>query len=169
MVRQDERPRADTAVVPGQQTVIASYATYQDAERAVDYLSDNGFPVHRVAIIGRGVRSVEQVTGRLTIWGAAGRSGLTGAVLGALFGWLFGAFNWISPLISSALLALYGAIFGAVLGGVFGVITHGMTGGRRDFSSVSGLEAESYEVIADTEVAPRAAQLLGTATLPRRG
>lgn len=169
MVRQDERPTADTAVVPGQQTVIASYATYQDAERAVDYLSDNEFPVQRVAIIGHGLRSVEQVTGRLTMWGSAGRSALTGAVLGALFGWIFGAFNWINPLISSALLALYGAIFGAVLGGVFGLVSHAMTGGRRDFSSVSGLQAESYDVIADTQVGPRAAQLLGTATLPGRG
>lgn len=31
---------------------IASYTTYQEAERAVDHLSDQGFPVERVAIIG---------------------------------------------------------------------------------------------------------------------
>ena len=44
---------------------IATYANYSDAERAVDYLSDNGFPVQRVAIVGSDVRPVEQVVGRL--------------------------------------------------------------------------------------------------------
>ena len=44
---------------------IASYPTYQEAERAVDHLSDQGFPVERVAIIGQDVRLVEQVTGRM--------------------------------------------------------------------------------------------------------
>jgi hypothetical protein len=42
---------------------IASYATDVEAERAVDRLSDQGFAVQRSAIVGRGLRSVEQVTG----------------------------------------------------------------------------------------------------------
>ena len=45
--------------------VIASYATYQEAERAVDHLADQGFPVQKVAIIGQDVRLVEQVIGRM--------------------------------------------------------------------------------------------------------
>ncbi|HEX2411769.1 MAG TPA: general stress protein, partial [Solirubrobacteraceae bacterium] len=61
---------------------IASYTDYQDAERAVDWLSDQGFAVERGAIIGTGLRSVEQVTGRMTI----GRGALVGAGEGALIG-----------------------------------------------------------------------------------
>ena len=43
---------------------IASFSSYADAERAVDYLVDKRFPVQRVAIVGRGLKLVEQVTGR---------------------------------------------------------------------------------------------------------
>ena len=57
--------------------VIASYTRYEEAQRAVDYLSDEKFPVERVAIIGEGLQLVEQVTGRLT-WGKAALNGVLG-------------------------------------------------------------------------------------------
>ncbi|HEX5740003.1 MAG TPA: general stress protein, partial [Pilimelia sp.] len=85
------------------QTVVASYASYAEAERAVDHLSDREFPVERAAIVGRGLTSFEKVTGRLTSWGAAGQGALSGAVIGALFGWLFGLLNWVDPVISGLL------------------------------------------------------------------
>ena len=50
--------------------VVASFERYEEAQRAVDYLSDEKFPVERVAIVGEGLRLVEQVTGRLTWWRA---------------------------------------------------------------------------------------------------
>ncbi|MEV6542685.1 general stress protein [Streptomyces sp. NPDC051665] len=59
---------------------IVSYTTYQGTERAVDHLSDQGFPVERVALIGQDVRLVEQVSGRMGRGGAA----LHGAAIGAL-------------------------------------------------------------------------------------
>ncbi|MBP2335878.1 general stress protein [Saccharothrix coeruleofusca] len=151
------------------QVVVASYQTYAEAERAVDHLSDQRFPVERTAIVGRGLSSFEQVTGRLTTWRAAAQSALSGALLGALFGWLFGLFDWINPLISGLLLALYGAVFGAILGALFGLIGHAMTGGRRDFSSVAGMRADSYDVLVDTDHAARAAQLLDAPGAPGRG
>ena len=36
----------------GQRRPIAAYDNYVDAERVVDHLSDNGFPVNCIAIIG---------------------------------------------------------------------------------------------------------------------
>ncbi len=48
-----------------------SRRTRMEAERAVDRLSDQGFPVERSAIVGLGLRSVEQVTGRMTAGSAA--------------------------------------------------------------------------------------------------
>jgi hypothetical protein len=164
----DKRIDATTPTPDGGQVVVGSYSTYADAERAVDYLSDNQFPVQRVTIVGRGLSSFERVTDRLTIWRAAARSAGSGAILGALFGWLFGLFDWVNPLISSVLLALYGAVFGAVVGGLLGLIGHALTGGRRDFSSVSGVRAESYDVVVDAEVAPQALQLLNAPTAPGR-
>ncbi len=38
---------------------VATYATYAEAQRAVDYLSDQQFPVERVAIVAEGLRFVE--------------------------------------------------------------------------------------------------------------
>jgi hypothetical protein len=152
---------ATPAGLSGQtRVVVASYPSYADAERAVDHLSDEGFPVEHVTIVGRGLHSLETVTGRLTYLRAAGRSALTGAVIGALFGWLFGLFNLINPLVTGLLLALYGLIFGAVVGAILGLVGHSLTGGRRDFSSVSTIQAETYDVMVDAPFAAAATDLL---------
>ncbi len=145
------------------QRVVASFDSYAAAERAVDHLSDRGFPVERVTVVGRGLKLVEQVTGRLTYAGAAGRSALTGAIIGAAFGWIFGLLGWVNPLISGLLLALYGAGLGAAFGAVFGLVAHALTGGRRDFSSVQGVQADTYELLLDEDVAQEALRLLQTA------
>ena len=59
-------------------TTVATYDNYRDAERAVDFLSDKGFPVERAAIVGTGLKTVEQIAGRLT----TGRAALLGAAPG---------------------------------------------------------------------------------------
>ena len=162
---QYDRPPTTTTPAPGQ-VVIASYRTYAEAERAVDHLSDQRFPVERTAIVGRGLSSYEQVTGRLSTGRAAAQGAASGAILGALFGWLIGLFDWVNPLISGLLLALYGAVFGAVVGALLGMLGHAMTGGRRDFSSIAGMRADSYDVLVDTEVAAQAGQLLAASATP---
>ncbi|MCU1619053.1 MAG: hypothetical protein JWR41_1059 [Modestobacter sp.] len=140
---------------------VASYATYEEAERAVDRLADRDFPVERVAIIGQDLQTVEQVTGKLDLGGAAWRGALSGAVPGALIGWLFGLFNWADPLVNGLLLALYGLLIGAVIGAVIGMIAYSMQGGRRDFASVTVMRPQRYEVVVDDEVADQAARSLG--------
>ena len=72
---------------------IATYSSYEEAERAVDSLSDQKFPVERVAIVGTGLRSVEQVVGRAT----TGRAALTGAGQGALIGLFIARGATITP------------------------------------------------------------------------
>jgi Heat induced stress protein YflT domain len=139
---------------------VATFTSYREAERAVDLLSDKGFPVQRATIVGKDLRLVEQVTGRMTYGRAALHGALQGAALGVLFGWLFGLFNWIAPVVASITLALYGLVFGAVVGALLGLLEHSLTGGTRDFSSVAGMQAERYEVLVDDEVADQAASLL---------
>ncbi|SDZ34661.1 hypothetical protein SAMN05421504_11360 [Amycolatopsis xylanica] len=143
-----------------QRRTIASYENYSEAERAVDYLSDNGFPVERVAIIGSDVKLVEQVVGRLNYGGAALRGAGSGAFTGLLIGWLFGVFNWFTPLLASFTLAIYGLVFGAVIGAIFGLVAHALQRGRRDFASVSAMMPTRYEVVADEAVADEARTLL---------
>jgi hypothetical protein len=139
---------------------IASYVSYAEAERAVDYLSDQRFPVDRVTIVGNDVKLVEQIIGRLNYGKAALQGAGSGALVGALIGWLFGLFDWVRPLVASLVLAAYGLIFGAVVGAVFAVIVYALQRGRRDFSSVRVMLPSNYEVVVDEEVAREASLLL---------
>jgi hypothetical protein len=50
---------------------VARFDGYGSAQRAVDRLSDDGFPVEQLDIVGSDLQMVERVTGRLTKWRAA--------------------------------------------------------------------------------------------------
>ena len=143
--------------------VVASFERYEEAQRAVDYLSDEKFPVEHIAIVGEGLRLVEQVTGRLTWWRATVKGLLNGAVIGLILGWLLGLFNVVDPLLSSISLALWGLCFGAFIGAVTAAIAYASTGGRRDFTSVGTMQAEQYNILVDLEVADQAQRLLAQA------
>ncbi len=141
--------------------MVASYESYGEAKRAVDRLSDKGFAVDRLLIVAEGLRFVEQVTGRVSYFEAAIRGAGSGAVVGALLGFFFGLLDLIDPLVSAIALAFWGLVFGIVLGAIVGLISHGFSEGERDFSSVSGMEADRYAVMADDEeVAEEASRML---------
>jgi hypothetical protein len=142
----------------GDRRSVGTYETYREAQRAVDLLSDRGFPVSRVAIIGRGLRFEEQVLGRETVASAA----LRGAGQGSLVGILFGLFLWAISAndVSGGLLVLYGLVFGAVIGALIGAIFQAATGGQRDFRSASRMTADHYDVMVDLDIADEADRLL---------
>jgi uncharacterized membrane protein len=140
--------------------VVVSYDSYAEAQRAVDYLSDEEFPVERVSIVAEDLRFVEQVTGRKGYGQAALQGAGSGAVVGVFFGFFLGLFSLIDPVISALVVALYGLVFGAIVGAIAGLISHALSGGQRDFSSVGGMEAGRYNVMADEEVAEEASRLL---------
>jgi hypothetical protein len=149
----------------GSRRTIATFASYGEAERAVDYLSDQRFPVERVAIVGSGLRWVEQVTGRLDFVRAALDGALSGGFAGVLFGFVLGIFV-VDDTDAIALLFL-GLVFGVVFGAIWGLLAHWASGGRRDFTSVPGIVADRYDVIVDTEVADEAERLLAARTSSR--
>jgi hypothetical protein len=130
--------------------VVGSYGSYGEAQRAVDHLSDEGFPVERAAIVAEGLRFVEQVTGRVGYGRAALQGAASGASIGVLFGFVFGLFSLIDPLVSALVLAFWGLVLGAILA-IVGLISHALSGGRRYFSSVGGMQAERYNIMADEE------------------
>ncbi|GAA4971438.1 general stress protein [Actinoplanes utahensis] len=145
-----------TGVTTGPTVVVGTYPDYALAQQAVDHLSDNKFPVQRTSIVGTDLRLVENVLGRLTTGRAAAAGAASGAWFGLLIGLFFGLFSdsgWLAVLLTTV-------IIGAVWGAIFGAIAHAATGGRRDFSSRSSLQAATYEVHADTEVADQARSLL---------
>jgi hypothetical protein len=152
---------ASTASPPSQQRVVRSFSTYAEAERAVDQLADRKFPVERTAIVGSGLKLVEQVTGRMDYARAALRGALSGAFVGVLIGWLFAAFNWFDPVVANGWLVLDGLWFGAVVGALVGLLIHALSGGHRDFESVGSLRADRYDLVVDAEVADEAERVLG--------
>ena len=143
---------------PPPRTTVETYESYRDAERAVDFLSDKEFPVERVAIVGTGLKTVEQVAGRLTTGRAALAGAGQGAMIGLLFALLLGLFFTVDEGFLGVLL--YGLVAGALFGASFAAVAQYATRGRRDFASVTAMTAERYELQVDHEVSARAKQLL---------
>ncbi|MFG2043425.1 general stress protein [Dactylosporangium sp. NPDC048998] len=150
------RPGADRDTPPRATVTVASYPEYLDAQRAVDRLSDAGFPVDRVAIVGEDIRLVERVLGRMTV----GRAALAGAGTGGWFGLLVGVLLGIFAVGAWWKVVVFAIVAGLLWGAVFGAIAHAMTGGQRDFASASELQAATYKLVVDAEHADRARQLL---------
>lgn len=136
---------------------IGSYSTYAEAQRAVDHLADNDFPVGDVTIVGIQPMVVERITARLT-WGRVLAGGATsGAWFGLFVGLLLGVFS-TGPL-------LYPLLTGLVVGLVFGVVTaaagYASLRGRRDFASTTQLVASRYDVLCEPRNAERGRDMLG--------
>jgi hypothetical protein len=139
---------------------IGSYPTYAEAQRAVDYLSDQDFPVQQVTIVGVDLMQVERVTGRLTWPKVLGGGVLTGAWLGLFIGLILGFF---SPSPWGALAT--GLIAGVFFGLITSAIPYAMARGTRDFSSTMQLVAGRYDVLCDPPTAERGRDLLARLTI----
>lgn len=146
-------------VVPD--ALLVSYDNYAAAQRTVDHLSDQQFPVENTAIIGSDLRLVEKVTGRLTLARAALAGAVSGAWLGLLLGLVLGLFTdrpwgWLATVLVTVLIFVF-------WGAVFGLAAHALTGGKRDFASRSAIVAGRYDVrVAATHI-DQARRLLGEA------
>ncbi len=134
---------------------ISSYRTYLEAQRAVDFLSDEKFPVQHVSIVGSDLKMVERVTGRLTYGRVALAGAFSGAYFGGFVGLLLGLFGDDWGILLPAIL------IGAAFGMIFGVLSYAATGGRRDFTSTSQIVAAQYAVWCADEQAAEALRVLG--------
>lgn len=123
---------------------LGTYKEYADVQRMVDILADAGFPVQNTLIVGTDLRLIERVTGRKT-WGRVILGGaLSGMWMGLFVGLLFSMLssNWLSTILSSVLL-------GAVFFTVWAVIGHAMSGGQRDFTSMTATVPMHYELLVE--------------------
>jgi hypothetical protein len=135
---------------------VAAYSTYLEAQKAVDYLSDNKFPVENVTIVGTDLRMVERVTGRLTY----GRVALAGALSGAWFGFFVGLLITLFAGEAGFQVMFAGIALGAGFGLLFSVLSYAFTGGRRDFTSSSQIVAATYAILCVHDHASDARALL---------
>jgi hypothetical protein len=138
--------------------VIATYDTYVEAQRAVDFLADEQFAVENVSIVGSDLKMVERVTGRLT----RGRAAAAGAASGAWFGLFVGVLLSLFAKSGTNGFALIIAalIYGSVFGAIFGFVGHALSGGKRDFTSRSKIVSSRYEIVVVWAQADKAREVL---------
>ena len=148
---------------------LGVYERYEQAQKAVDFLSDNEFPVQNCLIVGTDLKQVERITGRLTTGRVAAAGALTGLWLGLFVGLVMSLFSTGSTLATILSTLVFGVLFGVI----WSLVGYAMTRGRRDFSSVSAVVATRYEVLVEHKHLDRArgrrAGVARQAAAPRRG
>ncbi len=139
---------------------VGVFDKHEDAQRAVDILSDKQFPVQNCLIVGTELRQLERVTGRLT-WGRVLVGGaLSGVWLGLFVGLIFALFDaGNNPLAVVTSTVLFGAVFGLV----WAALGYAMTRGRRDFTSVSRIVPGRFEILVEHRFAQQAREILAAA------
>ena len=141
---------------------VATYSKYEGAQRAVSKLIEKEIPARDIAIVGKGLRSVEKITGKLG-WG---RAAWQGALNGLLFGMLISAFTviWVPqagvPMIGG--LILIGVAFGMAMR----ILNYSIVRRRRDYASMMAITADRYEVTVTGVHTAKSREILGT-TKPR--
>ena len=137
---------------------VAAYDDYQQAQRAVDFLADEKFPVENVTIVGSDLRMVEKVLGRMTMGRAVAAGAAGGAWWGLFVGLLLGIFSADGGAWLGSVLA--GLAIGLVFGALFGAMGYAATRGRRDFTSTSKIVAGRYDVMCAPPQAEQAREIL---------
>lgn len=136
---------------------LAVYDDYAQAQKTVDFLADEEFPVENCMIVGTDLKRIERITGRLT----TGRVAAGAAASGAWFGLFIGV---IITLFSDGGDALPTIVSTVVIGAAFfviwGLLGYAMTRGQRDFQSVTAVVATRYEVLVEHKVAAQAREVL---------
>jgi len=135
---------------------LAVYDDYAAAQKAVDFLSDNKFPVEQCMIVGTDLKRIERITGRLTTGRVALGGLLTGIWLGIFIGIVFALFDSGSGFATVVVTALFGVLFGMI----WALVGYAATRGQRDFSSVRVVVATRYEVLVEHKLLLRAQELL---------
>lgn len=146
---------------PVDTAIVATFAHYEGAQRAVDILSDAGFDVANSAIVWNGLKRVEYVTGRQTVATAALRGAAAGAYFAAFFGLLVALFVETDDLGEVLGIVASYLLIGALIGAAWFAFGHWSTRGRRDFTAVGTFEAETYDVRVPVEQRPDAERVLG--------
>ena len=135
---------------------LAVYDDYAAAQRAVDFLSDEKFPVEHLMIVGTDLKRIERITGRLTTSRVATGGVLSGMWLGLFVGLVLSLFSDGNALVTILSTVLFGALFGVV----WALLGYALTRGQRDFQSVTQVVATRYEVLVEHKVAAEARETL---------
>lgn len=136
---------------------VGIFNSYAEAQKAVDYLADERFPVQNLAIVGTELKSVERVLGRKS-WSTVLSQGVSSGIsTGLLVGLVMLLF---AKPPSVALMLVTCLAIGIAIGITFAAVGYAMTRGKRDFTSVTQTVATKYEVLCEHKVAIQAREML---------
>jgi hypothetical protein len=152
-----QQPRSMSALALDFPQSLAVYDKYEDAQKSVDFLSDQEFPVQNCMIVGTDLKQVERITGRLTNGRVAALGAVSGLWLGLFVGLIFSFFGEDSAVLP---MILSTALLGAAFGAIWGLVGFLATRGQRDFSSVTAVVATRYEVLVEHKQLAAAQEIL---------
>ena len=86
-------------------SVVAIYAQHSDAENAINLLKKGNFDIKKLAILGKGYHSEENVVGYYSTGDRMKHWGKTGAFWGGLWGLLAGSAFFLIPGVGPVMVA----------------------------------------------------------------
>lgn len=134
---------------------LGVYSTYQEVQSVVDTLADHEFPVQSTLIVGTDLKLMERVTGRRTWPKVIGQGALSGLWMGLFLGLLF---MLITP--GDLMIVLSSVLMGVIFFTVWAVIGYAMSGGKRDFTSMTSTIPMQYELLVEHKHADQARRIL---------
>lgn len=140
------------------QSVIGIYASMENVEKAINALSQGGFPIKQVSVTAQNIENEKKVHGFVTTGDIAKTGAASGAWFGGVFGLLIGAaFVWVpgfgamligGPLATALLGGAEGALFGATSGGLMGGLMGWGVSKKHIIKYEEKMKAGKYLVIA---------------------
>jgi len=155
-------------------SVIAVYPDHQAAEEAVKSLTNAGFEMKQLSVIGKGYHTEEKVVGFYNVGDRIKFWGVRGAFWGGLWGMFFGGLFLTIPVVGHVVVLGYlaatafSAIEGAVLTGGLSALGAALYGIGIPKDSViqyeTALKADGFLVMAhgSAQDVARAKGILGT-------
>jgi hypothetical protein len=135
--------------------VIGKFTEYTEAVGFVETLINHGFPSGAIAIVGKDLRSVERVRGKMTY----GRIAISGAMTGSWLGLIISLFvgSSATPNAAPATGSTFSyVLIGAGIGMLINLLRFSIARNRRGFISQSSVVAGKYEVQVPSDLADQA-------------
>ena len=139
-------PLNSPSAVP-QGEVVAEFDQYQKATAYVEKLISKNFPAGMIAIVGKDLRSVERVRGKMSYGRIALSGALTGAWLGLIIGFVFGgSIPGVDGSTGTTGSFVSSVVIGAGVGMLWSVLRFSSSRNKRGFLSQQQIVAAIYQV-----------------------
>lgn len=121
-----------TQAATNENSVVAVYPLHSDAESAINLLKKNDFNIKKLAIVGQGYHTEDQVVGYYTTGDRMKHWGKRGAFWGGLWGMLVGSAFFLIPGVGPVMVAgsavawIVGALESAVVVGGLSALGAGL-------------------------------------------